>query len=113
MPSEVYQILRKIRIDHGLSQENIADELNVDQTTYRRYETGESNIKIDQMIKLSLFYKMTLDQLVNYGDSSYKVEETHIPYVKSRVLSVTVELDGRKDTLDYWIEKLTAINKVV
>jgi len=60
----MYQRLRDLREDRDLSQQHIADLLNVSQTTYSRYESGALDIPSASLIKLARFYKTSIDYLV-------------------------------------------------
>jgi|GEM_PF-2068987 DNA-binding XRE family transcriptional regulator len=110
---ELPEILRKIRLDKKLSQENIAEELGIDTTTYGRYEKRESQIKFEQVVQLAKFYKLTLDELYNYGNPNYKVQGPHASNPSKSFVPITVNLDGTSETLDVWVKRLTAINKVL
>ena len=43
----VYENIRNLREDNDKTQKEIADYLNVKQTTYSKYELGKINIPID------------------------------------------------------------------
>lgn len=58
-----YQRIRDIREDRDITQQEIADYLNLYLNTYRRYETGEQTIPINILKKLSKFYKTSIDYL--------------------------------------------------
>lgn len=107
------KILKKIRLDRELSQENIAEELKIDSTTYGRYEKGESQIKFEQVAQLAEFYKLTLDELYHYGNPAYSVVNEPAGYSSPAKVLVTVELDGVENNLKAIIERLKAINRVL
>jgi len=56
--------LRELREDRDLSQETIARLLNVSQRTYSRYENNERAIPLESLIKLTDFYNVSLDYIV-------------------------------------------------
>ena len=60
--------LRGLREDNDLTQQNLADYLGCNQTTYSRYETGETNIPIDIWKKLAIFYNVSIDYLTCLTD---------------------------------------------
>lgn len=60
----MYQRLRDLREDCDLSQQEMANLLNVSQTTYSRYESGALDIPSASLIKLARFYKTSIDYLV-------------------------------------------------
>lgn len=63
-----YQRIRDIREDKDLSQQDIAEYLNLYLNTYRRYETGEQTIPINILKKLSKFYKVSIDYLTEFEE---------------------------------------------
>ena len=54
-----------MREDSDISQERVANLLNVTQATYSRYENGTLQIPLDSLIKLALFYNTSTDYLLN------------------------------------------------
>lgn len=66
----VYENIRNLREDNDKKQKDIAEVLNVKQTTYSKYELGKINIPIEVFIKLSDYYSVSIDYLV--GKSSSK-----------------------------------------
>jgi len=64
----MYQRIRDLREDLDLSQKDIADVLNVTQTTYSKYERGVHEIPIELLIKLALFHKTSVDYLLGLTD---------------------------------------------
>ena len=110
MVEHFFNVLKKVRLIHGHSLQNLADELGISRTTYTRYENGEIAIRQDHMLRIAEFYKMSLDELLHYGDPNYsKAQEPKSLYKKLQI-PITITLDGSKETLDFWFEKLTAIN---
>ena len=62
--------LRAIRKEYGLTQQNIADVLGVDRTTYTVYEGGSITPSPATLVKLSQIYNVTVGYLIG-------VEENH------------------------------------
>lgn len=60
----VFQNIRNLREDHDKIQTELAEYLNVKQTTYSKYELGKINIPIEVFIKLADYYDVTIDYLV-------------------------------------------------
>lgn len=63
-----YERIRNIRIDHGLTQEDVAKILNVKQNTYCQYETGVLNYPLELVVKLAEHYNVSVDYLVGLTD---------------------------------------------
>lgn len=47
----VFKNIRNLREDNDKTQQEIADYLNIKQTTYSKYELGKINIPIEVFIK--------------------------------------------------------------
>lgn len=60
----VYANIRNLREDCDKRQQDLADYLNVKQTTYSKYELGKINVPVDVFIKLADYYDVTIDYLV-------------------------------------------------
>lgn len=64
----MYQHIRNLREDSDTSQEILAQLLNVSQTTYSRYETGNLDIPSQSLITLAKHYKTSVDYLLGLTD---------------------------------------------
>lgn len=60
----IFQNIRNLREDNDKTQVELADYLNVKQTTYSKYELGKINIPIEVFIKLADYYDVSIDYLV-------------------------------------------------
>ena len=61
--------LEDLRIDHDLTQQEVADILFCKREVYRRYEKGIRELPLSYAIKLAQYYKVSLDYLVGLSDS--------------------------------------------
>lgn len=69
---EPYEILRGLREDRDLTQQNMADLLKIGRTMYRRYETGETEIPIRHLKTLCVFFGVSSDYLLGLPDDLRK-----------------------------------------
>ncbi len=60
--------LRDLREDSDLTQQAIADFLNIKQSTYSQYENGKRQIPIEALIKLAGFYKVSTDYILGISN---------------------------------------------
>ncbi|MBQ6708243.1 MAG: helix-turn-helix transcriptional regulator [Clostridia bacterium] len=60
-----FKNLRAIREDRDIKQKEIAQFLNVSQNTYSQYETGVIALTAEVLIKLSEFYGVSIDYLLD------------------------------------------------
>lgn len=56
--------LRELRKAKGISQLRLALDLNTNQNTISRYETGEREPGINELIKLADYFNVSIDYLV-------------------------------------------------
>lgn len=59
-----------LREDHDLTQKSVAEYLGIQPNVYRRYEKGIRDFPISIIIKLSDFYKVSTDYLLERTDIS-------------------------------------------
>lgn len=64
----MYQHMRALREDRDLTQAQMAELLQVHQTTYSDYELGNVNIPVAALIQLAEFYGTSIDFLVDFTD---------------------------------------------
>lgn len=65
-----YERIRNLRVDNGLTQEDIAKLLNVSQNTYSQYEIGVVRYPLDAVITLAQYYGVSVDYLVELTDET-------------------------------------------
>lgn len=65
--------IRNLREDSDLTQQDLADYLNVKQTTYSKYELGKINVPIEVFIKLADYYNVSIDYLVGRSKKKEQV----------------------------------------
>lgn len=60
----MYKRSKELREDHDLTQAQISKFLNMSQTGYSKYETGENDIPTKILIELAKFYKTSVDYIL-------------------------------------------------
>ena len=71
----------KLRTAKNLSQEELAERLNVSRQSVSKWETDASVPDLDKLVKLSEIFEVSLDQLVGREVTKSKVEESTPPQV--------------------------------
>ena len=56
--------LKQIRKSKGISQLKLALDLNTTQNTISRYETGEREPGINELIKIADYFNVSIDYLI-------------------------------------------------
>lgn len=65
----LFKRIRDMREDRDITQKQMAEYLQIHQTTYSDYEIGNLNVPVDVLIKLAHFYKTGIDYLVGLIDN--------------------------------------------
>lgn len=76
-----FERLKKIRQEKKLKQQNIADLLDVERSTYTGWETGKNTIPLKHLIKLCNYYKCSIDfitKLSNKNEWNFLLENPKI-----------------------------------
>ena len=55
------KIMKDLREEHDLTQQQVADILGTSQTMYARYERGANELPIHHLITLCRYYKVSAD----------------------------------------------------
>ena len=66
--NSMYEHMRGMRNDKDMSQKQVADLLQVHQTTYSDYELGNISIPAQQLKRLAEFYDTSIDYLLDFTD---------------------------------------------
>lgn len=77
---KAYSRIRSLREDNDLTQKEIANILNMSQTGYSKYETGENDIPTKILINLAYYYNTSIDYLLGITDIQK-------PYARSKELN--------------------------
>lgn len=63
--------LKEIRKEKGISQLKLAIELNTNQNTISRYETGEREPGINELIRIADYFNISIDYLLERTDNPH------------------------------------------
>ena len=76
--------ISKLRKEHSMTQEQLAEALNVSNRTVSRWETGSNMPDLDILIEMSDYYEVDLRELLNGERKSEKMDKE----LKETVLKV-------------------------
>lgn len=65
----MFKRIRDLREDLDLTQKQLAKELNCSQQVYSNYELGQRDIPTDILIKLSKFYNVSVDYILEISNN--------------------------------------------
>ena len=91
--------IRQLRIKSGLTQEKVANLLNVDQSFYGRIETGKKGCSVDLFIQLSAFFGVSLDYLILGKVRGDLPNEADLKQLKTDIDDLIDQLERPKQSL--------------
>jgi transcriptional regulator with XRE-family HTH domain len=98
--------LKLLRKRSGKSQEELAQALNLNRSTYSGYENEVAQPSLEMLLTISQFHKVTLDDLIakdfsKYLDSDWKSLENHwktgAKGTNLRILTTVVNADNEEE----------------
>lgn len=66
-----WQRIEDLRVDHDLTQQDVAKILNCQREVYRRYEKGTRELPLSYAIILAKYYDVSLDYLVGLTNTKH------------------------------------------
>ena len=66
----LFKRIRDLREDRDIKQKQIAEYLQIHQTTYSDQELGNLNVPVDVLIRLAKFYNTSIDYIVGLTDNT-------------------------------------------
>lgn len=86
--------IKRLRENAGLTQQQVADMLNIDRSTYAYYEIGKTSPSINSLKKLAQIFNVSYEVLID-GASKYILADNRVQY----------------RTIDFSDEKFYALSK--
>lgn len=68
--------LKELRTLKGVNQSELAKILNVDRSTYGKYETGDSSPDYEKLLKLASYFNVSTDYLLSNKTSDSEKNST-------------------------------------
>lgn len=72
----MYQRIRDLREDNDLTQKEVAAYLSFTHSAYSKIERGERILSAEVLIKLSIFYNVSIDYLLGETDFPTRIQKT-------------------------------------
>ena len=89
----LHKILKEFRVAAGYTQQNIADLLAIDRSTYAYYENGKISPPVEKLLILARLYKISLDRLLN--------DETKTEHSNVRLMSPELTPEEKEETEEF------------
>ena len=71
--------LKESRVNKGYSQGDVADHLNISRQSISKWENGNSYPDLDNLVKLSTYYEVSIDELLKENQElKKKIEQNEV-----------------------------------
>jgi len=100
--------LAKLREELGLTRKEVAEKLNIDQTTYGKYELSKRQPDYDTLQKIASFFNVSVDYLLgrtNVRNSNNNTDEDFPDDVKVLMRSVSKLTDKQKEIVKRLVQE--------
>lgn len=65
---KVCEIIKELRLEKNLTQQFVANYLNIDRSNYSKYEKGKLEINLEMLKQLCLLYEVSADYIIGLKD---------------------------------------------
>ena len=62
--------LKELRLERGLTQDELSKKLGINAVTYLHYEKEQRRIPLEIIFSLAKYYKVTTDYLLDYNNKT-------------------------------------------
>lgn len=98
--ANILQNISQIRKDKGLSQENIAEELGVNASTFSKLERGLLNLSFETLADIADVFKMRTIDIITYPKKYADPESSGIGKTIDSDIKAVLQIELRADKKD-------------
>ena len=120
--SRVASNLKRLRLEKDYSQVFVSEHLGkTDYTAYQRLESGKTELKLEDAVKLAELYKISVERIWDeQRDGGLPVDiavsensREYVSPVTLRHIQIQIQLDGSDELLNDQIDLLISLNKAL
>ena len=83
MVNQYFKLIKKLRTQKGISQEEISKRLDISRSSYISFEQGKTELNFSQIVKLSNIFGVSLEEVESGTQSNYeKYKEMILAYIR-------------------------------
>lgn len=102
--------LKALRKKNGITQQEIAEYLGIDTTSYGRIERGDRNLSAERLELIAKFYRMNVNSIIigedriESGTQRHDLENDFLEYLKQENQFLRNSIASKDKQLDFLIE---------
>ena len=97
--------IRKLRIAKNLSQQTVADNLNVDRRTYAAWEADSQDIKSSFIPRLAEFFDVDIADLYS-GETNINIKQTFKENTSNNINNTAILILTDKESINRMLDAL-------
>lgn len=94
----ISEVLKKLRLQHGYTLQQVADGVHVNQSTYKNYEYGRREPDLETVANLASFYKVSTDYLLGREPCSNPIEQLPVGEQDRAIVQAYINLSDKERT---------------
>lgn len=88
--------IRKMRTIRGLSQQNMADDLELSVASYSNIERGITDINVSRLIEISHILKIDVSELLKESEDPNTFQDDALPYLSPEISRIYTVLERQQ-----------------
>lgn len=93
--------LKELRLEKGLTQEKLANKLGINRTTIAKIESGDRDLTLDHLQRLSSFFNVSYDYILGKSDNrTNTIQVIDMTNSKDGVTPIQMEVLKKIDDLN-------------
>lgn len=85
-------ILKKLREENKISQQKLANELKVSQSTVGMWENGKNKPEFDTLIKIADYFNVSVDYLLGKSENKKMPADENISELDKKLINLLLDL---------------------
>lgn len=123
----IRQNIRKLREERNITQEQMAEKLNVSKTCYAKWERGENNIRIERLVQIGQILDVGWEDLLksdngvlvfnnsdnNFSNASHFSLALGNPALEAEIAHLRYIIGAKNDLLDAREREIESLKQTV
>ncbi len=105
--------LKELRLEKGLTQEQLAEKFNISNRSVSRWENGKNMPDISLLVEMAAFYQVGIDEIIDGERKCRDVEVEHKAKENEVVAKMAGYANEQRSILLIWVRRVSLIGIVL